>query len=150
MRIVHHQNTAVLFGQIAQLVQRGNVPIHAKHAIADDEPTAEIGVFPQLRLEVGHIVVGIPHNFGPAQPTTINDAGVVQLVRKNHILFTHQGRNGGQIGREAALEGETRLGVLKFGQRLFQFVVQGDGSRDGAHSAGANAVFVNGIFSGRL
>ena len=46
-------------------------------------------------LEVVSIIVTVTHNFRPAQPAAVNDAGMIQLVRKYYVPFAYQRRNRG-------------------------------------------------------
>ena len=101
-----------------------------------------------LATQIGHIVVGVTDDCGPAEAAGVDDAGVVQFVGKDQISLADQGRDGGEVSRETALEGDAGLGFLEGGQALFEGDMRGHGAGDGAHCARADAVLVDGFLGG--
>ena len=144
MRVVHHEHGAVRLGDLAQLVQRGDVTIHAEDPVAHDEPAAKLAVRGQLAAQVVHVVVRVADGARLAQPARVDDAGVVEFVGEDEVAVAHECGDRCQVGREAALEGDARLGMLELGQFLFQLQVQRHGAGDGADGARANAERVDG------
>ena len=50
----------------------------------------------------------------------IDDAGMIQAIREDHILFSNQGRDGRQVSTEPGLEGYRFFNSLKCCQAPFQ------------------------------
>ena len=57
---------------------------------------------PQVRSRGTHTTVIVAVFVGPGQPDTINDAGVVQLITEQGILFSEEGLKQTCVGIEAA------------------------------------------------
>ena len=61
VRVVDHHQRAVPIGEIADAAQIGDDAVHREHAVGGDQLEARAGGvgFPQLRFEVGHVVVAV-------------------------------------------------------------------------------------------
>ena len=81
--------------------------------------------------------MGIDAAIGTGQTAAVNDTGVVQRIADDEIALTHQGRNNAQIGGKTGLEDQASLGLLEFGQRPFQFLMDLLGAGAGADRAGS-------------
>ena len=58
----------------------------------------------QHPLQVIRIAVGIADDLRAGEAAAVDDAGMVQLVGEDAIVFAHQGRDDSQVGVEARLE----------------------------------------------
>ena len=99
--VVHHEHDAMFLGDVADLVQRRDVAVHAEDAVGDDQAPAVFGRFGDLAAQIVDIVVGIAHHRGPAQAAAVDDGGVVEFVGEDHVVLAHQRRDGGEIGRRS-------------------------------------------------
>ncbi|MFO0938249.1 MAG: hypothetical protein U0798_17225 [Gemmataceae bacterium] len=61
---------------------------------------AGLGLF-QLGLEVGHVVMLVTKALSLAEPHAIDDAGVIQFIRKNGVLFGEKRFEQAAVGIEA-------------------------------------------------
>ena len=75
----------------------------------------------------------------PAQPAAVDDAGVIQLVGNDDVVFGEDGRDGAGVGREAALEDDDRLDLLELGELPLELHVDRHRAGDGADRSGADA-----------
>ena len=110
MRIVDHCQDVVPGGYLIDLVQRGDIAIHAEHAVGDHHASAVLGeVLADLGVEIGGVTVFIDDDLGAGESRSVDDAGVVEPVGKDHILFSggsvapDQRWDRGLVGAEAAL-----------------------------------------------
>ena len=87
-------------------IQRGDIAIHAEDAIGDHQRAC--GYFARCsastRSQVIRVAVGVADDLRPREPAAIDDAGMVQLIREDRILFAHQRRDRGQVGSEIRIE----------------------------------------------
>ena len=83
----------------------------------------------------------VPENLdrGPRKPRAVDNAGVVQLVGEDEVLFAEDRAHRAGVGREAALEDHAGLDILEARNLLFELHVDAHGSGDGAHRARAHA-----------
>src|SRR5450759_4915709 len=98
MGVVHHDQRVILLGEIADLVQRCEGPIHGEHSVGDDHPPARTSRRDQLGLEIGHIrvLVAKPPGLGQADP--VNERGVVELVGDDRVLLAEQCLEDATVG----------------------------------------------------
>ena len=80
MAVIHHDQGVIFLGQITDLSQFGNISIHGKHAVSDDQPDTGILGIPQALLQLLHVAVSIAQTLRFAQADTINDRGMVKRV----------------------------------------------------------------------
>ena len=151
VRVVDHGQQAVPFGDRENLVQGRHVAVHAEHPIGDDHATAIVEqVLLDLGLQIGRIAVLIDDDLGPRQARPVNDAGVVQPVGKEDVLFAggpiapDQRRDGCLVGAKTALDEERGLDRLERGQAPLALCVQRLRAGDGAHGSGPHAPVVDG------
>ena len=104
-----------MVGQIANLVQLGHVAVHRKHPIGHDNFTADscrvCGL--ELRLEVGHVVVGIAVSLGLAEADPVNNRGVVEAVADDGVLLAEKGLKKSAVGVEGCRVQNSVFGVQK-------------------------------------
>ncbi|MPN29559.1 hypothetical protein SDC9_177012 [bioreactor metagenome] len=73
---------------------------------------------------------------------------MVELIREDHIFLAHQGRDGGQVGCKARLEGDGCLNALESGQAAFKLQMDIHGACNGTHGARAFSVVIQGLLGG--
>ncbi len=76
----------VFFRQIADALQVGDRAVHRENAVGRDETEARTFGRLQLRLEISHVAVLVTIALCFAEPHTVNDAGVIQLVGDDRVL----------------------------------------------------------------
>jgi len=148
VRVIDHQQDAQRLRDLGQGGQRRDVAVHAEHAIGDDQAAAIPRRRRDLLAQIVRIGVAKAHDLRARQAAAIDDAGVVQLVGKDHVAFAHQRGNGRQVRGEAALESDRGLGAFELGQPSFQLQVQVHRPGDGAHRGRPDAIAVHRLFGG--
>ena len=143
--VVHHERDAVLLGHRGDFVQRRDVAVHAEDAVGDDEPPGSRAGLLNRAAQVRHVGVRIANDLGAAEAAGVDDAGVVEFVGKDDVVGADQRGDGGDVGHEAALEGDARFGLFEGSQFFFQLHMECHGAGDGAHRARADAVAVDGL-----
>ena len=76
---------------------------------------------------------------GAREARAVDDAGVVELVGEDEVLFAEDGADGAGVGGESALKDDAGLDVLEARNLFFELHVDAHGSGDGAHRARAHA-----------
>jgi len=153
--IVDHHDGTVFFSEIGQFVDGADVSVHGKDAVGDEELLA--GLVLDLLQElfgVGDILVAEDLDFGLRETGAVDDAGVVEFVGENEILFAEDAGDGAGIGREAGLEDDAGLDAFEGCDLFFQLHVDVHGACDGADGSGAYSVFFcgsdGGLFEARI
>ncbi len=149
MRIVDHHDRAVFLGERGQLGDASEIAVHREHAVGDQDLLLIGGQL--LHDLAGRVDVLVREHFDRrlAQPAAVDDAGVIELVGNDHVVFGEHGGHGPGVGGEAALKHDDRLDVFELREPLLELDVHGHGSRDGANRARADAVLLHGV-EGRL
>ena len=141
VRVVHHQQQVVALGHLDDAGQRRDVAVHREYAVGDDHAAAvRAGGLPDLLVQRRRVVVGVTDDARAGQAAAVDDAGVVQLVRENGVLFAHQRRHHGQVGGEAGLERDGGRGAFELGQPPLKLVLAAD-VVPGAASSGITSKF---------
>jgi hypothetical protein len=76
----------VRVGERTDLGQRRDAAVHREDAVGDDQPEAAGLRLLELRLQVGHVGVGVDEALRLAQPHPVDDRGVVELVGDDPLL----------------------------------------------------------------
>ena len=140
VRVVDHHDGAVLLGQRGELVHRADVAVHGEDAVGDDELVARLVLdLLQQFLAVGDVLVAEDLDLGAREPRAVDDAGVVQLVGEDEVVFAEDGADGAGVGREAALKDDAGLDIFEARDLFFELHVDAHGAGDGAHGARAHA-----------
>jgi len=84
---------------------------------------------------VGGVFVAEDLDGGAGQAGAVNDAGVVELVGEDEVLFAQDGADGAGVGGKAALEDHAGLDILEAGDLLLEFHMNAHSSGNGAHRA---------------
>ena len=92
MRFIHIQSHVGKFAlKSDQLLQIGDVAIHAEHRFGDDDDAFKRGmVLAQQGVQVRHVVVAIAQKRGLADEQTIHHAGMHQFVGQYQHLARRQ------------------------------------------------------------
>ena len=137
MRFIHHKPGTEPVLQGDDFPKRGEIAVHGENAFGDNQDAA-LGGF---RLspapgenggEVIQVVVAEDTKRGTAQPGTIDDAGVDQLVEHNVIALAEEGGDRPDRGGIAGREQEGGLGALGLGDEFLQLMVDGQRAADQA------------------
>ena len=86
-----------------------------------------------------HIFVRKDLDRRPAQSAAVDDAGVIQLVGHDDVVFGQDGRHGAGVRGEAALEHDDGFGFLERGEPPFELDVDGHRAGDRPDRSGADA-----------
>ena len=148
--VVHHHQGVKLIGQIADPLEVGDVAVHGEYAVGGNQQLLAAGSpgVLQAAAEIFHIVVLVAVPLGLAQPHTVNDGGVVQLVGDDRVLRPQKGLEQTAVGIEA---GGVQNGVLHAGEGgnfLFQLLVDGLGAADKPDGGEAEAPLVIAVLGG--
>ena len=92
VRVVHHDGRIVLLGQIDDSGQRRDIAVHAEDAVRDDQPLLDSQTHRTLEAVLQRVQVLVlvdrPLLGGQTgQAAAVDDAGVVQLVRDDGVVF---------------------------------------------------------------
>ena len=87
MRVVDHDNRIIPVGQIADLIQLRNRPIHAERTVGHNDPAPRPLCRLQLGFEVGHRIVLVAETLRLTKPYPIDNRCMIQLVRDDRILL---------------------------------------------------------------
>ena len=93
---------------------------------------------------VGDVFVAEDFDFGAGEAGTVNDAGVVELVGEDEVVFAEDGGDGPGVGGESGLEDDAGFDAFEGGDFFFELHMEAHGSGDSANSAGAYAVVADG------
>ena len=154
MGIVHHNGRVVAIGQFADLRQSGEVTIHGEHAIGGNQSIAATLSGLQLLFEVGHIIIAVAITLSLAQPDAVDDAGMVELIRDDGVLFREQCFEQTAVGIEARAVEDGVIGTEETADPLFQGVVDrlcAADEADGGHTVTpAIECFAGSLHDGRV
>jgi hypothetical protein len=145
MGVVYHHDCAVFFCKRCELIDRADVTVHGEDSVSDQEPVAGLvlNFFEQL-FGVSDVFVAEDFDLGFGETSAVDDAGVVELVREDEVVFTEDAGDGAGVGGEAGLKDDTGLDAFECGDLLFEFHVDVHRAGDGADGAGAYAEFFGG------
>ncbi len=128
-------------------VELGKIAIHGEHAVGDDDHAARApgprGL--QLRLEIGHVAIGIAEALRLRETDAIDDGGVVEAVGDDGVFLAEQWLEHAAIGIEAGGV-EDRILLLDIaGDAGLQRLVQIGGPADEADGGHAEAMGVESL-----
>jgi hypothetical protein len=78
----------------------------------------------QLRLEVGHVGIGIAEAARLAEADAVDDRGVVERVGDDGVVFGQEGFEERAIGIEAGGEEDRVFGAEEAGEAVFKLAVE--------------------------
>ncbi len=147
--VVHHQQGVVFLRQRRDLLELGDVAVHAEYAVGGDEAGARVFRLFELRLQIVHVRVGVAVAPGFAQANAVDDGGVIQRVADDGVLFTQDGFEQPAVGVEAGAVKNGVVGAEEPRHRALQRLVQILGAADEAHRRHAESVVVQRFFCRR-
>jgi hypothetical protein len=120
--LVDQQAAAVATGEIRELRERRDVAVHREDPVGRDQgrATGRPAQAPFQMLDVG---VPVDEGLRPRQPAAVDDAGVVEGVREDHLATLRQRRDRSAVGEVARAEQQGRLGSLELGQPRLELAV---------------------------
>ena len=141
MGIIDHHDGAVLFGEIAELIDRADVAVHREDAVGDKElASGVICDFLEQLFGVRGVFVAEDLDLGAGEAGTVDDAGVVELVGEDEVLFAEDGGDRAGVGGESGLKDDAGLDIFEGRDLFFELHVDLHGARDGADGSGADTV----------
>ncbi len=102
------------------LRQREDVAVHGEDGVGHHQAGPLGGQRRQPGLERLQLVVRKPVDGRPRDATPVDDARVVGAVAQHVVTRADERADGGQVGHEAAGEGDRRLAAGELGQPLLQ------------------------------
>ena len=81
---------------------------------------------------MGCVFVAEDFNLGTREAGAVDDAGVIELVGEDEVLFAEDGGDGAGVGGEAGLEDDAGLDAFEGCDLLLELHVDAHGSGDGA------------------
>ena len=142
--IVEMDDRAVFLGQVADLVEPGDIAVHREHAVGGDHLEARargVGGL-KLCLQVRHVVVLVAIALRLAEPHAVDDAGVVELVGNDRVFGAQQHFEQAPVGIEAGRVEDRVLEAEEPAEARFGFLVQVLRAADEAHRRHAVAMGV--------
>ncbi len=120
----------------------GDDAVHREHAVGRDQREAGSRSlrFPELRLEIGHVVVAVAKALRLAEADAVDDARVIQFVADHGILLAEQRLEEPAVGVEAAPVQDGGVGPEKRSERAFERRVDALRAADEAHRRHSEAV----------
>ena len=102
MRVIHHHDGAVFFGEVAEARKRSNVAVHGEDAVSDEQLAAGL-VFDagELFFGVAEVLMIKNENLRAREARAINNGRVIQLVRDDEVFFAQNRRHRSRIRRES-------------------------------------------------
>jgi hypothetical protein len=142
--VVDHHAGVVAVGELDDLLERRDVPVHREHAVRDDQAPPPVGLA-QAPGEVLGVAVVVDEHVGAGEPAAVDDAGVVQLVGENDISLACERLHHAGVGQVARAEQHAALAALEVGELLLQPAVDGHVSRHEPRRPGADAPAHGGV-----
>ena len=101
MCVVDHHNGVVFFGERGEFVDGADISVHGEDSVGDDEFAAGFVLdFAEKLFGVGDVFVAEDFDFGAGEARAVDDAGVVELVGDDEILFAEDAGDGAGVGGE--------------------------------------------------
>ena len=138
--IVHHDQGVVALGQGADGAKVGDGSVHGEDAVGGDQPGPAVPGLDETAFQVGHVVVGVPQAARLAEPDPVDDAGMVQGVADDRVLFAEQGLEEPCVGVEARRIEDRILVAEESADPPLQLLVHGLGAADEADRGDPEAV----------
>src|ERR1700722_2162463 len=139
--VVDHHDGTVSLGDLGELVDGADVAIHREDAVGDEQFVAGLllDLLQQL-LCVGDVFVAEDLDLRAGEPCAVDDAGVVELVGEDEVVFAKDGADSAGVGCEARLKDDAGLDAFEGCDLFFELDVDAHGAGDSADGAGAYAI----------
>jgi len=148
MGIVHHKARAVFLAKRGDLRQKSQVAAHAVEAIHHDKSSLIGRNTRQDAFQIGHIVVAETASLTQSQTRSVHQAGMIFLVKKDHIAAHNHGADHPQVGLHAGGKNEGGFLANPFGQLMFQLLMQLQRAIEEARAGTRSAKLLNRIDGG--
>ena len=150
MGIVDIGHAIILFRQRHNAGQIGNVPVHGKHAVGNNQHLVVVRTtFLKNPFEIRHVAMTEYRFFRLGQPATVDNRRMIEFIGDNQIALIDYCLNCSGIAVESRLVNDYRFLFLKFSKQALQFFMQAQVPVNRTHRTCPNAVFLNGS-NGRL
>ena len=149
VRVVDHDERVVAVGEVADLVELGEVAVHREDAVGRDEPVPGIRASREPRLELVHVAVRVPLPPRLAEPDPVDDRGVVELVGDHRVALVEQRLEHAAVGVEARREQDRVLRPEEGRQPFLQLAVERLRPADEPHGRHPVAPAVEGLVGRR-
>ena len=98
--------------------------------------------FAQELFGVGDIFVAEDFDFCLGEARSVDDAGVIEFVGEDEVVFAQDGADGAGVGCKAGLEDNAGFDTFEGRNLFFELHVEAHGAGNGADSARAHAVLL--------
>ena len=123
MRLVDVKHRIETFGQVCQFLERGDISLHAKDRVGNDETSTKPAGFVKGPLERFGLSAIEETDGGFGETAPINETGMISPIRKDNVGRAGQGADRSEICCKTAWEDDGRLRSLKGRNSLFQTCV---------------------------
>src|SRR5213593_3316943 len=125
MSFIHDERCVVSLAQPEQKVERRAVAFHAENALNNNESLAESFAAAGIRMIQGvlediHIQVRNDDSAGMRESDSIDEAGMVRGIRKNHIAWSEKRAQQSDVRRISGRKIQRRVGADEFGKPGFE------------------------------
>ena len=131
---VHHDQSVILFSQVADLIHRSYIAIHGEYTIGADDTEALSLSFFQAVLQFFHIAVSVAIAHSLAEAHTINDGSVVESIGDDSVLLREETTKESAISIEASSIENSVFCFEEVANSSFEFFVNILRSTDEAHA----------------
>ena len=119
--------------EIADLPQRRDAAVHGEHAVGGDESRAAVLRVLEMLLQLGQVAIGVSQPPRLAEPDAVDDAGVIERVGNDRVLFAEHGFEQPAIGVPARGIQDGVFGAEEARQRRLELLVHRLRTADEAH-----------------
>ena len=128
--LIHEEHTLMLLRQLNDLRQWGDVSIHREDPVRDNEPVRAALGLNEETLEVSHVQVLVAETLGLAETNTIDNGGMVELIRDDGVFSTENALKYSSIGVKAARVENGVFSAMELADLLLQLLVDVLGPAD--------------------
>ena len=91
MRVVYHEENVIFLSNFYQIRKGSDVAVHTEDTICNDQGAAEVGgvLFDRV-FQCTWVIMFIRYDLRAGETASVNDRGMVQSIRKDHIFFAEQ------------------------------------------------------------
>jgi len=142
MAVVDHRNRIVAVGEIADVIEIRDRAVHRKDAIGHNQLFPTVGGVFQVGLQAVHVIVLIAKSLRLGEADTVNNAGVIQSIANDSILFVENRLKQAAVCVEAGWIENRVFGAQELANPLLELFVNRLRAADKAHGRHTVAIFV--------
>src|SRR5262249_54998608 len=116
--------------------------VHAEDAVRGDQTQPGLLRFLEPPFQLGHVIVSVTEAVGLAQAHSVDDAGVIQLVRQDRVFFSKDRLEEPTVGVPARRVKDRVVLAEEAGNGSFKSLVQILGATDESHGGQTIPVMV--------